>query len=131
VARGKPKGAQKGHSDQQRPLLPPDQVDDLIVCHPQQCPDCATALPPDLPDAQPPIRTQVWELPLLRAQVTTRESIGNMSFMRLSTRLKSSTSFGQGLSGKRFRFGSQCSEINWLHLRALIAELGCQLSRGR
>jgi transposase len=70
VARGKPKGAQKGHAEQQRPLLPPDQVDKLIICHPQQCPDCATALPPDLPDAQPAIRTQVWELPPLRAHIT-------------------------------------------------------------
>ena len=70
VPRGTPKGAQPGHPDQQRPLLPPEQVDQLIVCHPQQCPDCATRLVPDLPDALPPTRTQVWELPPLRPLVT-------------------------------------------------------------
>jgi transposase len=70
VLRGKPQGAQKGHPDQQRPLLPPEQVDELIVCQPQRCPDCATALPPNLPDALPPSRTQVCELPPLRAHIT-------------------------------------------------------------
>lgn len=67
---GKPKGAQKGHADQQRSLLAPEQVDQLIVCHPQRCPDCATCLTPELPDALPVRRTQVWELPPFRAHVT-------------------------------------------------------------
>ena len=70
VLRGKPQGAQKGHPDQQRSLLPPEQVDELIVCQPQRCPDCATALTPNLPDALPPSRTQVCELPPLRAHIT-------------------------------------------------------------
>jgi transposase len=63
VHRGKPKGAQVGHADQQRPLLPPDQVDEMVVCQPDLCPQCQTALPADLPDALPPTRRQVVELP--------------------------------------------------------------------
>jgi transposase len=70
VERGKPKGAQKGHPTQQRPLLPPEQVDELVVCHPRQCPDCHTALSTDLPDAAVPTRSQVWELPAIVAHVT-------------------------------------------------------------
>src|SRR6476469_2216732 len=50
VLRGRPKGAQPGHPDQQRPLVPPDQVDEMVVCHPRQCPDCQTRLVPNLPD---------------------------------------------------------------------------------
>ena len=65
VSRGKPKGAQPGHPDQQRPLAPPDQVDELVVCDPRQCPDCQTILSPALPDALPPTRRQVLELPPL------------------------------------------------------------------
>ena len=70
VLPGKPIGAQKDHPNQQRPLLPPEQVDELIVCQPQCCPDCASALTPHLPDALPPTRTQVCELPPLRAHIT-------------------------------------------------------------
>jgi transposase len=70
VQRGKPKGAQVGHPNQQRPLLPSDQVDEMVVCHPQQCPDCQTRLTPDLPDALPPSRQQVIELPPIVAHVT-------------------------------------------------------------
>jgi transposase len=70
VLRGKPKGAQKGHPEQQRPLLPPEQVDELIVCQPQRCPDCLSILTPDLPDALPPTRSQFWELPPLRPHIT-------------------------------------------------------------
>ena len=64
VLRGKPKGAQIGHPDQQRPL------DELIVCQPQRCPDCLSALTPDLPDALPPVRAQVWEMPPICARVS-------------------------------------------------------------
>jgi transposase len=70
VQRGKPRGAQVGHADQQRPLLPPDEVDEMVVCHPCQCPACQTALLPDLPDALPPTRRQVVELPPIVARVT-------------------------------------------------------------
>jgi transposase len=42
----------------------------MIPLHPSTCPHCALTLPPDLPDALPPIRTQVWELPPITPQVT-------------------------------------------------------------
>jgi transposase len=70
VQPGKPRGAQTGHADQQRPLLPPDEVDEMVVCHPRQCPECQTALLPDLPDALPPTRRPVSELPPIVAHVT-------------------------------------------------------------
>ena len=70
VERGKPKGAQVGHPDQQRPLLPPEQVTEIVVCHPRRCPECQTTLTPNLPDALPPGRRQVVELPPITACVT-------------------------------------------------------------
>jgi transposase len=60
--RGRPRGAQPGHADQHRPLLPPDQVDQIVALHPRRCPACQTRLARDLPDAQPPHRHQVIEL---------------------------------------------------------------------
>lgn len=70
VLRGKPKGAQPGHPDQQRPLVPPQQVDEMVVCQPRQCPDCLTLLAPTLPDALPATRRQVFDLPPIVARVT-------------------------------------------------------------
>jgi transposase len=68
--RGKPKGAQKGHPDQQRPLVPPEQVDQIVSVRPTQCPGCQHTLAPDLPDAAPVRRRQIWELPPIRAHIT-------------------------------------------------------------
>ncbi len=48
---GRKRGAQPGHADQQRPLLPSEQVDELVLLQPTDCLACHTALPPDLPDA--------------------------------------------------------------------------------
>ena len=62
VPRGRKRGAQAGHADQQRALVPPDQVDQFVVLHPQLCPECQSLLPTTLPDAQPPQPHQVWEL---------------------------------------------------------------------
>ena len=69
-ARGRKRGAQPGHPEQQRPLLPSDQVDEIVVLQPTCCPVCSTALEADLPDATVPVRTQVWELPPITPQVT-------------------------------------------------------------
>jgi transposase len=68
--RGKPKGAQLGHSDQQRPLVPPEHIDELVVLYPSACPVCTSSLAPNLPDALPVTRTQVWELPPFRPHIT-------------------------------------------------------------
>lgn len=68
--RGRPRGAQQGHTGQHRPLLPPEQVDELVSHLPAACPHCHVDLPPDLPDAKPPLRQQVWEIPPIRPSVT-------------------------------------------------------------
>jgi transposase len=41
-----------------------------VPCRPTACPDCQTVLGDDLPDALPVVRTQVWELPVIRPHVT-------------------------------------------------------------
>lgn len=70
VPRGRSRGAQTGHAPQQRSLVPPDQVDEIVVLRPTLCPVCQTALPPDLPDAMPIERHQVWELPPITCTIT-------------------------------------------------------------
>ncbi len=61
--RGRKAGGQSGHEGHQRPLVPPEQVTEVVELTPQHCPSCQSLLPADLPDAQEPRRTQVWELP--------------------------------------------------------------------
>jgi transposase len=70
VPRGRSRGAQSGHARQQRPLVPPDQVDEIVVLRPTRCPVCDTTLPPSLPDALPVERHQVWELPPITCMIT-------------------------------------------------------------
>lgn len=69
-ARGRKAGGQPGHAGHHRPLVPPDQVDDIITLSPDRCPTCRTALPPTLPPVTPPRRSQVWELPPLVPHIT-------------------------------------------------------------
>ena len=69
-ARGRKAGGQPGHPGQHRPLVPPDQVDDIVALSPEQCPTCRTALARDLPPVTPPRRRQVWELPPLVPHIT-------------------------------------------------------------
>lgn len=70
--RGKPKtkGAQPGHSDQQRDLIPTSEVRQVVPLRPTSCPACQHALPDDLDPVGPPRRQQVWELPLAPPEVT-------------------------------------------------------------
>ena len=60
-------GGQPGHAQHQRPLLPPEQCQQIIPCLPQQCRRCGNALAGV--DAQP-LRHQVWELPEIKPIVT-------------------------------------------------------------
>lgn len=69
---GRTRGAQPGHPGHQRELLPPGQVDDLVVHRPTACPHCQTALPHDLP-ASDVRRQQVWELPPVQPHVTEHQ----------------------------------------------------------
>lgn len=72
-ATGRKRGAQPGHPGQHRALLPPDQVDTLIVHPPATCSHCQTALPSDLPTSGPPLRQQVWEVPPVHPSVTEHQ----------------------------------------------------------
>jgi transposase len=70
VPRGKPKGAQPGHPDQQRPLLPEDQLDAIVPLRPTTCSHCQAPLSADLPLAGPLAVYQIWELPPIKPLVT-------------------------------------------------------------
>jgi transposase len=70
VSRGRGAGGQIGLAGQQRPLIPPDQVDDPVELLPQQCPHSQSIFPPQLPTFGEPRRTQVWELPEIRPHIT-------------------------------------------------------------
>jgi len=65
---GRSPGGQPGHPGHSRPLLPPDQVDRIVVVKPKRCFRCGRRLKDgDDPD---PLRHQVTELPEPRASTT-------------------------------------------------------------
>lgn len=68
---GRKPGGQPGHGAHQRPLVPPEQVDAVVVVWPEQCAGCGRTLPP-LPElvTAAPIRHQVSELPPVQVAVT-------------------------------------------------------------
>src|SRR3954466_12746190 len=59
-ASGRKRGGQPGHQRQARPLVPPEQLRQVIDCKPPQCRWCRTDLSGDDPE---PIRHQVAEVP--------------------------------------------------------------------
>lgn len=69
---GRSRGGQPGHPGHHRDLLPPGQVDELVVHQLAACPHCQTALPHDLP-ASTVLRQQVWELPPVQPHVTEHQ----------------------------------------------------------
>jgi transposase len=69
---GRKRGAQPGHPGHQREMLPPGQVDELVVHRPTACPHCQTALPHDLP-ATDVLRQQVWDVPPIQPHVTEHQ----------------------------------------------------------
>lgn len=70
---GRSRGGQPGHPGQHRELLPPDQVDHLVVHSPTTCPQCAMILPGDLPPTGSVLRQQVWDVPPVRPRVTEHQ----------------------------------------------------------
>ncbi len=70
---GRKRGGQPGHPGQQRDLLPPDQVTELVVHRPTVCPCCQQVLPTDLPPCGPLLRQQVWEIPAVQPTVTEHQ----------------------------------------------------------
>jgi transposase len=68
--RGRPRGGQVGHVGATRPLIPPEQVDEIVPLYPDTCPRCQTALAPTLPEVLPLVRTQVWDIPPIQPSIT-------------------------------------------------------------
>ena len=68
--RGRRRGAQPGHPGHARPPVPPEQVDTVVEHRRATCPQCATALPADLPPVGAPRLHQVWEVPPVRPTIT-------------------------------------------------------------
>jgi transposase len=68
--RGRKSGAQPGHLGHSRPLLEEKDVHEIIPCRPKQCPSCQEPLAETLPDVCRILRTQVWEIPPIVAQIT-------------------------------------------------------------
>lgn len=64
---GRKRGGQPGHRRHERPLVPPDQVDEAVECRPSRCAACDAALAGD--DPEPP-RRQVAEIPPIHPHVT-------------------------------------------------------------
>lgn len=69
VPRGRNAGGQPGHAGANRPLVPPEQVDEPIELLPDHCPGCATVFTPDQPTIGGPRRTQVFELPVVQPHI--------------------------------------------------------------
>jgi transposase len=65
-ATGKKRGGQPGHHRKARPLVPPEQVRQVIDCKPPQCRWCHQPLQGDDPE---PIRHQVAEVPPVQPTV--------------------------------------------------------------
>jgi transposase len=61
------RGGQPGHDKHERPLIPPEQCNEVIPCVPTECRRCGKEL--DGVDADP-LRHQVWELPEIQPIVT-------------------------------------------------------------
>ena len=60
---GRPRGGQPGHQKYERPLLPPDQCQQVIPVIPPACRRCGRTLHGVDPE---PLRHQVWELPEIK-----------------------------------------------------------------
>jgi transposase len=70
VTRGRKRGGQPGHSNQQRPLLPEDQLDAIVALRPTGCSHCQAILSSDLPLSGPIWVYQIVELPPIKPTVT-------------------------------------------------------------
>ncbi len=65
------RGGQTGHAGRQRPLVPLEAVDDVVVHRPEHCAGCGALL---LGEDPKPRRYQITELPLVKARVTEHQS---------------------------------------------------------
>ena len=67
---GKKPGAQAGHPDQQRPFVPPDQVDIVVELRPTHCTSCFSPLGAQLPLHAVVFCSQVWDISPIKPVVT-------------------------------------------------------------
>src|SRR5215204_1240543 len=68
---GRRRGGQPGHPPHQRAVVPPEQVETVVVHWPTHCRQCAALLAGEAVGA--PVRHQVTELPPVRASVTEHQ----------------------------------------------------------
>jgi transposase len=73
VPRGRAKGGQPGHQRHDRPEPTPDQIDTVEQHHPFTCPACLEPLHSSLRDACAVRFQYVWELPIVRPQITAHQ----------------------------------------------------------
>ena len=98
---GKKRGGQPGHRRHARPLVPPEQVRQVIECKPPECRWCRGALAGDDPE---PLRHQVAELPPVRPVVDEyRLHRLTCPRCRTSTRAKLPPGVPTGAFGPRLR----------------------------
>lgn len=64
---GRKRGGQKGHPRHERPLVPPEDVNEIVDCRPVQCSTCSTPLAGSDPE---PLRHQIAEIPPITPVVT-------------------------------------------------------------
>jgi transposase len=64
---GRARGGQPGHPRHKRPLVPPEQVDQIVACRPTNCAGCGVVLVGNDPQ---PKRHQVAEIPPIQPHVT-------------------------------------------------------------
>src|SRR4051794_22106609 len=67
VKSGRKRGGQFGHDKHERPLIPPEQCQQIVPCLPTACRRCGKPLSGTDPE---PLRHQVWELPEIQPSVT-------------------------------------------------------------
>jgi len=67
---GRKCGAQAGHARHERELLAVEAVDEVKEHHPSECPDCHMLLATDWLASEPPLRQQVWDIPVVKPHVT-------------------------------------------------------------
>jgi transposase len=98
---GKKRGGQPGHRRHVRPLVPPEQLRQVVECRPPSCRRCGGALAGDDPE---PIRHQVAELPPIRPVVDEyRLHRLECPHCRITTRAKLPAGVPAGAFGPRLR----------------------------
>lgn len=93
------RGGQKGHKKHSRELVPPEQCNEIIECHPDACRRCGGTL---IADANAPKRHQVWEIPPIEPIISEyRLHRGNCPCCGISTQATLPAGVPSGQCGPR------------------------------